>query len=165
MTDPRSLFAVETAERFADGLASADELRQPKANAERACRAGDDREARVRRAAYAVADSPWAVNHQLLYPKNRLGDRKQQASLLNDIFGNPFRSLPAIDPTVLAWNDGTVRKLAQGIYDERAFDRLTVLADALEEAGCSDPDILRHCRQPGEHVRGCWVLDLLLGKS
>ena len=56
-------------------------------------------------------------------------------------------------------------KLAQGIYDDRAFDRMPVLADALEEAGCYDADILAHCRQPGEHVRGCWVVDLLLGKE
>lgn len=65
----------------------------------------------------------------------------------------------------LAWNDGTVRRLAQSIYDENAFDRLPILADALEDAGCTDADILNHCRQLGEHVRGCWVIDLLLGKS
>jgi hypothetical protein len=65
----------------------------------------------------------------------------------------------------LAWNDGIVPKLAQAIYDDRVFDRLPILADALEEAGCTNADILNHCRQPGEHVRGCWVVDLLLGKS
>jgi hypothetical protein len=70
-----------------------------------------------------------------------------------------------IAPTWLAWNEGTVVKLAKGIYDDRAFDRLPVLADALEEAGCHDPAITAHCRQPGEHVRGCWVVDLLLGKE
>ena len=56
-------------------------------------------------------------------------------------------------------------KLAEAIYEERAFDRLAVLADALEEAGCTNPDILGHLRGPGPHVRGCWVLDCLLGKS
>ena len=56
-------------------------------------------------------------------------------------------------------------KLAQGIYDDRAFDRLPVLADALEEAGCTNAEILAHCREPGPHVRGCWALDLLLGKE
>ena len=55
--------------------------------------------------------------------------------------------------------------MAQSIYDARAFDRLPLLADALEDAGCADADILSHCRTPGEHVRGCWVVDLLLGKS
>jgi hypothetical protein len=87
-----------------------------------------------------------------------------QITLLRDVFGNPFRPM-AVDPSWLTWNDGTVVKLAQGIYDDRAFDRLPILADALEEGGCDDADILTHCRQPGEHVRGCWVVDLLLGKE
>ncbi len=52
-----------------------------------------------------------------------------------------------------------------GLNDHRAFDRLPILADALEEAGCRDADILGHCREPGEHVRGCWVVDLVLGKG
>jgi hypothetical protein len=69
------------------------------------------------------------------------------------------------DPTWLTWQNGTIPKLAQAIYQERAFDGLLVLADALEDAGCTYQDILNHCRSGGEHVRGCWVLDLLLGKS
>jgi hypothetical protein len=84
--------------------------------------------------------------------------------LLRDIVGNPFRPSPPVPPAILAWNDGTVVKLAQGIYDERAFDRLPVLADALEEAGCHDPDILGHCSHPGLHVLGCWTLDMLTGR-
>ena len=63
------------------------------------------------------------------------------------------------------WNDGTVHRVAQAIYDERAFERMPILADALEDAGCDNADILNHCRNGGEHVRGCWVIDLLLGKS
>ena len=55
--------------------------------------------------------------------------------------------------------------MAQVIYDDRAFDRLPLLADAMEDAGCADQEILDHCRSNGEHVRGCWVVDLLLGKS
>ncbi|MGH7169008.1 MAG: hypothetical protein ACRELG_01855 [Gemmataceae bacterium] len=80
------------------------------------------------------------------------------------MFGNLFRQI-IIEPSWLAWNDGTVPKLARNVYERRAFDRLPILADALEEAGCTDADILNHCRQPGEHVRGCWVVDLLLNKS
>jgi hypothetical protein len=80
------------------------------------------------------------------------------------IFGNPFHHV-AVNSTWLAWNDGTVRKIAQAIYEERAFDRMPILADALEDAGCDAADLLRHCREPGEHVRGCWVIDLLLGKE
>lgn len=88
--------------------------------------------------------------------------RNDQCDLLRCIFGNPFRPI-AINPAWLAWNGGMVQKVAQAIYEERAFDRMPILADALEEAGCTNQDILGHCRQPGEHVRGCWVVDLLLG--
>jgi len=88
-------------------------------------------------------------------------ERMLQAALLRDVFGNPFR--PVTFDT--AWRTATVTNLAQAIYHERAFDRLPILADALEDAGCTNADVLRHCRQPGEHVRGCWVVDLVLGKS
>jgi hypothetical protein len=81
--------------------------------------------------------------------------------LLREIVGNPFRPV-AFDP---AWRSPTVAALAGAIYDERAFDRLPILADALEEAGCDHPDVLAHCRGDGPHVRGCWVVDLVLGKS
>jgi hypothetical protein len=86
-------------------------------------------------------------------------------ALLRCIFGNPFRPAPSLAPAVLAWNGGTVPKLAAAIYEERAFDRLPILADALEDAGCTDADILGHCRGGGEHVRDCWVVDLVLGKA
>jgi hypothetical protein len=95
----------------------------------------------------------------------RAGERARQAHLVRDLFGNPFRPAPRVDPTWLAWNGGTVRKLAEGIYAERAFDRLPILADALEDAGCTDAALLSHCRSAGEHMRGCWPVDLLLGKG
>jgi hypothetical protein len=85
--------------------------------------------------------------------------------MVHEVFGNPFRPLPHLPAAVVAWNDSTARRIAQAIYDERAFDRLPILADALEEAGSTDADLFNHCRQPGEHVRGCWVVDLLLGKN
>jgi hypothetical protein len=91
-------------------------------------------------------------------------ENSAQASLLRDIVGNPFWT-SNLDPLWLSWNGGTVQQLARAIYDERRFDDLPVLADALEDAGCTDAAILNHCRGPGPHVRGCWVLDLLLGKS
>jgi hypothetical protein len=90
---------------------------------------------------------------------------RRQIPLLRDIFAVPFHPPPPVSSTILAWDNGTVLKLAQSIYDEGAFDRLPILADALADAGCDDADILRHCREPGEHVRGCWVIDLLLGKE
>jgi hypothetical protein len=87
-----------------------------------------------------------------------------QAELIRCIFGNPFR--PAtVDPSWLTWNAGMVVQLAEIIYTEQRFGDLPVLADALEEAGCANDDILNHCHTPGEHVRGCWVVDLLLGKQ
>lgn len=84
--------------------------------------------------------------------------------LTREMFGNPFQPV-ALDSSWLAWNDGAIRKMAQAIYDGRRFADLPILADALEDAGCADAAILAHCRTPGEHVRGCWVIDLLLGKS
>ncbi len=88
-------------------------------------------------------------------------ERRWQCDLLRDLV-NPFDP-PAIHPAWLAANDGAVVRLARGIYDGRAFDRLPVLADALEDAGCADPVVLGHCRG-GEHARGCWLLDALLGR-
>jgi hypothetical protein len=87
------------------------------------------------------------------------------AALLRCIFGNPFRSQPPLPASVLAWNGDTVRRIAEGIYEERAFDRLPILADALLDAGCDDEELLAHCRSAGPHVRGCWAVDLILGKS
>jgi hypothetical protein len=92
-------------------------------------------------------------------------DFAAQARLVRCVFGNPFRPAPRLDPAWLAWDDGAARKLAEAAYDERAFDRLPVLADALEDAGCTDPELLGHLRSGGEHARGCWAVDLLLGKE
>ncbi|MBN9120631.1 MAG: hypothetical protein J0I06_16010 [Planctomycetes bacterium] len=83
-------------------------------------------------------------------------------SLIREVFGNPFRRVKVNR----AWLTSDVLTLARGIYDERAFDRMPVLADALQDAGCNNDDVLAHCREPARpHVRGCWVVDLLLGKS
>lgn len=91
----------------------------------------------------------------------RIRERQQQRGLIREIAGNPFRPA-AFDPS---WLTSTVVALAQGVHRDRAFDRLPILADALQDAGCENVDILNHCRQPGAHVRGCWVIDLLLGKE
>jgi hypothetical protein len=84
-----------------------------------------------------------------------------QCNLLRCIFGNPFRPV-FFSP---AWRSETAVALATAIYAERAFDRLPILADALEEAGCDHADSLAHCRGSGPHARGCWVVDEVLGKS
>jgi hypothetical protein len=83
---------------------------------------------------------------------------------LRDIFGpRPFHRVN-ISPEVLARNDGAVGRIAAGIYEDRTFDLLPTLADALEDAGCTDAELLGHLRGPGPHVRGCWALDLMLAK-
>jgi hypothetical protein len=91
-----------------------------------------------------------------------------QVSLVREFLGNPFRPV-APDPAVLLWNDGTIPRLAGATYDQRRqpggtldSERLAILADALEEAGCADQAILSHLREPGPHVRGCWAVDALL---
>lgn len=85
----------------------------------------------------------------------------EHSALLRDIFGNPYRPV-TIDPR---WLTSTVMDLAQVIYDEKAFDRMPILADALMDAGCDNEEIIAHCRGEGPHVRGCWIVDLLLGKE
>jgi hypothetical protein len=99
-------------------------------------------------------------------------ERGGQAALLRDIVGNPLRPLVPVPPAVLAWNDGTVRRIAQAAYDERILPagtldtgRLVILADALLDAGADDENLLAHLRCGGEHVRGCHVVDAILGKS
>jgi hypothetical protein len=91
-------------------------------------------------------------------------ERRAQSNLVRDVFG--FLLHPAVIPA--AWrrrHDGLVARLAEAIDEERAFDRLPILGDALEDAGCTYAEMLGHCRNGGEHVRGCWVVDLLLGKG
>jgi hypothetical protein len=84
-----------------------------------------------------------------------------QAELLRDVFGNPFRPV-VFDPS---WRTEAVVGLARGMYESRDFGPMPALADALEVAGCADAAVLMHCRGPGPHVRGCWVVDLVLGKA
>jgi hypothetical protein len=81
--------------------------------------------------------------------------------LLREVFGNPFRSIEFSS----AWRTPTAGALAQTISEERASDRLPILADVLEDAGCDEAALLEHCRSGGEHVRSCWALDLVLGLS
>ena len=168
--------AVEVTERFADGLASREELRsandaesivfratQPTASYDwfDAFRAAGNM-ARAEAGA-AFPNAPHDHDDYLAAAARESTAAAAQADLLRDLFGNPFR--PAhIDRSWHAWRDGVVRKMAQAIYDRRRFSDLPIVADALEEAGCTESTILAHCRSGKEHVRGCWVLDLLLDK-
>ena len=171
LTDARSRNAVETAERYVDERATGTELGAAQRRAKAAAvRAGEhDGEAIYhaaeaaqmlasrdrRRGAGPLAGLDWALG-AAAHAK-----RSGMAKVLQCVFGNPFRPVSA----ELRWLSATTAALAQAIYADRAFDRLPILADALEDAGCDNREILDHCRQPGEHVRGCWVVDLVLGKQ
>ena len=82
-------------------------------------------------------------------------------TFLRDIFGNPFRPV-TFNPN---WLTSDVTAMARGMYETRDFAAMPILADALQDAGCENADVLEHCRGPGPHVRGCWVVDLVLGKE
>lgn len=117
---------------------------------------------------FVLGARSWSVARDTIEASINSGNEKYQQAqdwklfLLREIFGNPFHSV-TIDPVWLTWNDGTVIRLAQGIYETCEFTTLPILGDALEEAGCDDPVILEHCRANSQHVRGCWVIDQLLG--
>lgn len=189
LTEQRSRQAVEVAERYADELADTDQLEKCFQEASREddsfgnateaaawATAWDDRQAAEEAAIYA-AYAVDEANHSPQPAKGRWGlagteERAAQVELIRDIFGNPFRGMPTVTPSVLRWQDGIVVRLAQAAYDDRLLPgghldpaRLAVLADALEEAGCTDGEILGHLRGPGPHVRGCHLVDLLIGNS
>jgi hypothetical protein len=185
LDDPRTRAAVEVAERYADGGAAADELTTAHdvagdAASERAglhsvegdaraaagfavcfaCGAGEDAKSVASTVVCAMPMNATATERA----------RKEQAALLACIVGPRPRS--EIGLAWLTWNGGTVRDLARAAYQEPRLPegtldpaRLAVLADALEDAGCSDAELLGHLRGPGPHVRGCWAVDLVLSKS
>ncbi len=111
-------------------------------------------------AAWALLEAEGGEDMRI-YDRGKRAEERAQAALLREVFGNLFRPV-AVDPR---WLTSDVVPLARGIYAERAFDQLPILADALQEAGCANEAVLGHCRGPGPHVRGCWVVDLLLGKG
>ena len=205
LTEERSRRAVEVAERFADGSATAQEQEvaavaaaaaatdpfdpaleeEPSypaliawyaAGAAVACHhppfaaGGGVATARALRVAYDCHGGNPEAQPDPEFLRAYAAERTRQAALLRDFVGNPFRPI-FLDPAWLAWHDGAVKGLAQALYDERSLPsghldaaRLAVLADMLEEAGCSDPQLLGHLRGPGPHVRGCRPVDRLLGK-
>ncbi len=91
-------------------------------------------------------------------------ERAAHAALLRDVV-NPTRAAARVPRDWLRWNGGKVPRIARGIYEEGRFHDLPILGDALIDAGCDEEEVLAHCRSGGEHVRGCWVVDLCLGKS
>jgi hypothetical protein len=152
--------AIDVAERFADGGATDEELLRGRAMI------GSSYLSRV----LAHVASPiawhaaeWGINGHWL-AADPTAERAALRHLLADVFGNPFRPPSLLSGEILSQNDRAAFRIAQTAYEQRAFDQLPVLADALEDAGCTDEAILAHCRGEGPHVRGCWVVDLVLGK-
>lgn len=153
--------AIEASEQFADGIVSREAL-----------------SAALRRAVTEASTFPvgrqrslasqalWAVELTLQpYPVAGFwSDEEEESAACNlhrCIFGNPFRSVAF----VLDWRTSTVVAIARSMYDSRDFSAMPILADALQDAGCENEDILNHCHSSGPHVRGCWVVDRILGKE
>jgi hypothetical protein len=203
--------AVRVAEKYADGLIGAEELRRAHRRSGTSrrspwwrCLMGHDEELEATAANSAAWQSVWeTVNYARspcvspyvyqgrLWVRFRRGDvakedknwerrwearvtrdcedawwseRRAQADLLRCIFGNPFRPALLL-ASWLTWGEGTVPKLAKAIHDERGEQLLGVLADALEDAGCTEEVLLGHLRGPDPHAHGCWAIDLLLRKE
>jgi len=226
LTDERSRRAVEVAERYADGQATRQELGDARMAAAEASVRGWGAADLATHCAERHVGGRWSEAATLICNPDHGNLELPMADLLRCLFGNPFRPArlidaalgerirkatgwtatpprgPEIDGALLAWNNGTASRLAQGIYDERRWEDLPILADALEEAGCDDEKVpcptgckkkggtyrvadgsicpnchggtgctfaenplLTHLRGPGPHARGCWALDLILGKG
>jgi hypothetical protein len=189
---PRSRQAIEITERYADGLIGPNEYRIAAEAARSVARsvrviwpheqweirsrasevrslARDASQRNVRLSVRNAVRTALRLSHS---DQRRAADgAKPRWSLesLQEELCNRFRDVfgpsEPLDSAVLAWNDRAVPHVAQAIYDERDFARLPILADALEDAGCTDDAILAHCRGGELHVRGCWVVDLILGKQ
>lgn len=185
--------AVLLAERFADGEATAQQLAAVTAYprpalydadaamfaaefpidaavvaAEAAEAAAREAEGRMYAQHFPDGYTPSAENAALVAEEEReyervlAAEKQSQCDLFRCVFGNPFQPLAAIEPSLLT---PTIVGLAQTIYEQRSFERMRELGDALKEAGCTNPQLLGHLRAGGPHVRGCFALDAILGKS
>jgi hypothetical protein len=192
LNDQQNRAAVEMAERFADGGISYEQLEEAAAQAATPPYAQDATYAvqgatalgyiaqlvcvTANSASWSAANVAaihgMSTGRTTSWDQARSAERAEQCRLLWDVTGRlPFKRV-LLDPFWLTWNDALVVRLAQGAYEERHLpdgtldkSRLAILADALEEAGCTDAEILDHLRVPAPHVRGCWAVDLILGKS
>jgi hypothetical protein len=180
LTDERSRSAVETFERFVEGRATDEQLANARWNAVAARNArrptwtSKAEDTYIRRTAAHVVYTALAYEVTAAVEESSLvvawlsastaltETRASQAQMIRCVFGNPFRPA-SFSPE---WRTDTARALARQMYDRRDFSPMPILADALQDAGCDSDDILNHCRDSTvTHVRGCWVVDLVLGKS
>jgi hypothetical protein len=184
LVDARSRGALETLVRYADGAATDDDLRGASESALGAfddlCDAAGDRyhqdpAATAAWAVWTAATSEWdslaggdtlagiaqgVLAQSAAAATDSADEGAAQAGLIRDICGSPFHPV-TVDPE---WFTPTVVSLARQMYDTRDFSQMPILADALQDAGCDNADVLDHCRGDGPHVRGCWVVDRVLGK-
>jgi hypothetical protein len=165
LADDRSRWAVEVAERYADGRAVDRELWLANDAAEMAL---DDNpeptwpefaaswvaDVHAARAAWEIACDSRGWPNPLVWTV--------KAALLGCLFGEAPLAPLAVTSPILAWRDGTAPRIARAIYQEKSWEDLPILADALEDAGCTNESLLRHCREPGLHARGCHALDAVL---
>jgi hypothetical protein len=167
LADEQMLAAVETGERYADRLANDDERRAILETVQGIVEKALTKQDWERVAAAADARDCVEVGSQRVTGferKQQIGRDRYECYLLREIFGNPFRPV-TMEPAWLEWQDGFVPKMAKTIYDGRGFEQMPKLADALEAAGCGNEELLGHFRQPRQHIRGCWAVDLVLGKK
>jgi hypothetical protein len=101
------------------------------------------------------------VNFEVPLPPRADDEEQVQADLFREVYGNPFQRA-CLNPMVLSWHGGKITKTAQNIYHDRQWEEMPTLGKALMEGGCQDQEIIGHCRSQQPHVRGCWVLDLIL---
>jgi hypothetical protein len=171
LVDNRSREALDVAEAFADGTAAFHELKQAHDRAFRAqlTVGGEPAQAAAHATFERMADATLLGILELVArsfgaPNGTewIDARQLQTDIIRDVFGNPFH------PVVFSasWRTDTVLSLARQMYEAHEFSAMPILADALQDAGCDSADILDHCRDPQQaHVRGCWVVDLVLGKE
>jgi hypothetical protein len=191
MSLPSTQAIIALAERFADTRATAEEVQALETRFppdQRESRVYLIFECDPWPGAHIIASHPSEPSDRADWATTAAAMRAEYAGYLRCLFSNPFaRSTPGTKPSLTkgisqwirrmtlgetragivdpTWLTSTVVSLAEGIYAERAFDRLPILADALQDAGCDSADVLDHCRGTGPHARGCWVVDLVLGKS
>jgi hypothetical protein len=173
LTAEVSRAATDAAERFADGTATVDELTEAGRRAYELVARNSGEMSPADRAVWDALTATY-TDHSRAYESavwnftvfgqgaaRSDAEYARYCELLRDIYGNPFHSV-TFSPE---WRTNTPLSLARQMYESRDFSAMLILADALQDAGCDNDGILNHCRGPGPHVRGCWVLDLVLGKE
>ncbi len=184
--DPRSRGAVEMGERLADDTIDMETIYAAMDRTDDSYHEALSREvaplppAQLARlelrslVCFCLYPEPWKRIRELEQDLNRLSEIEPtitslcgataRSAIVRDLYGNPFSQVVP-DSTWLDWNGAALCKMARTIHDEYRFEDLPVLADALEDAGCTESELLDHCRSAQPHVRGCWAVDLLLGKG